>query len=102
MYREVPQELKQVKHWCFFKLVPDEKRGKMKKVPFNPHDGGYGASNNEETWSDFNTAVAANEKFNGNGIGFYFKEPYIGIDLDDIAGEIERYKNGDFETKRNR
>lgn len=98
MYREVPQELKEVKHWCFFKLVPDEKRGKMKKVPFNPHDGGYGASNNEETWSDFNTAVAANEKYNGNGIGFYFKEPYIGIDLDDIAGEIERYKNGDFET----
>lgn len=98
MYREVPQELKEVKHWCFFKLVPDEKRGKMKKVPFNPHDGGYGASNNEETWSDFNTAVAANEKYNGNGIGFYFKEPYVGIDLDDIAGEIERYKNGDFET----
>lgn len=98
MYREVPQELKEVKHWCFFKLVPDEKRGKMKKVPFDPHTGGYGASNNEETWSDFNTAVAANERFNGNGIGFYFKEPYIGIDLDDIAGEIERYKNGDFET----
>lgn len=98
MYKEVPQELKEANHWCFFKLVPDEKRGKMKKVPFNPHTGGYGASNNEATWSDFQTAVAANEKYNGNGIGFYFKEPYVGIDLDDIAGELERYKNGDYET----
>lgn len=98
MYREVPQELKELNQWCFFKLVPDKKRDKMKKVPFNPHTGGYGASNNEETWSDFETAVAAKERFNGSGIGFYFKEPYVGIDLDDIAGEIERYKNGDFET----
>lgn len=97
MYEEVPQELKQVNHWCFFKLVPDEKRKKMKKVPFNPHSGGYGASNDEQTWSDFETAVAANEKYNGNGIGFYFKEPYVGIDLDDIAGELERYKNNDYE-----
>lgn len=97
MYRQIPSELKNLKQWCFFKLIPDQKRGKNKKVPFNAYTGEFGRSNDESTWSDFETAVAAKEEFNGDGIGFYFKAPYLGIDLDNIPEELERYKNGDIE-----
>jgi len=97
MYSSLPEELKQTNNWCFFKLIPDGKKDKMKKVPFNPHNGEFGKSNDENTWSDFETAVAANERYQGNGIGFYFKEPYLGIDIDNIADEIERYLVGDIE-----
>lgn len=97
MYRQIPSELKNLKQWCFFKLIPDQKRGKNKKVPFNAYTGEFGRSNDESTWSDFETAVAAKEEFNGDGIGFYFKAPYLGIDLDNIPEELERYKNGDNE-----
>lgn len=97
MYKQIPNELKQLKQWCFFKLIPDPKRDKNKKVPFNAYTGEFGRSNDESTWSDFETAVAAKEEFNGDGIGFYFKAPYLGIDLDDIPEELERYKNGDIE-----
>lgn len=64
-------------------------------MPINAYDGSPGRSNDETTWSDFETAVESINKFGCDGIGFYFKEPYIGIDIDDIPTDIERYLSGD-------
>lgn len=97
MYKQIPSELKELKQWCFFKLIPDPKRDKQKKVPFNAYNGEFGKSNDESTWSDFETAVSAKEKFNGDGIGFYFKAPYLGIDIDNVSNDLERFKLGDIE-----
>jgi putative DNA primase/helicase len=93
MYEAIPKELKQLKQWCCFKLQP--RNGKMTKIPVDANTGELGKSNDESTWADFNTAQEAIQKFRCDGIGFYFKPPYFGIDIDNVQTEIERYKTGD-------
>lgn len=89
MLEAVPEELKELHHWGCFKLQP---RGdKMTKIPVDPHTGGPGKSNDESTWSDFETAAEAMQDLGCDGLGFYFKPPYFGIDLDDVQTEIEDY-----------
>lgn len=73
MYENIPQELKKVKQWVCWG---------GEKLPKNPYTGGNAQSNNPDTWSDFETAVAAVSKYGFNGIGFMFAAPYFGVDLD--------------------
>lgn len=95
MYEAVPAELKQLKQWCGFRF---EKRGtKMTKIPIDANTGKAGKSNDESTWSDFKTALSAITDLRLDGLGFYFKEPYFGIDIDDVWTEIERYKMDDID-----
>lgn len=95
MYEAIPEELKDLQQWCCFKLQP---RGeKMTKIPIDANTGGLGKSNDESTWADFDTAFAAIEKYKLDGLGFYFKEPYFGIDIDNVGEEIRRYKADDHE-----
>lgn len=42
MYEQIPQELKALPNWICWDAVPDEKRGKIKKVPINALTGGGG------------------------------------------------------------
>jgi len=95
MYEHVPKELKTLKQWCCFKF---EKRGeKMTKIPIDANTGKAGKSNDESTWSDFQTALSAITDLGLDGLGFYFKEPYFGIDIDNVLSEIERYKMDDID-----
>lgn len=95
MYEAVPDELKELKQWCCFQLIYDEKRDKYTKIPVNAYTGEKAKSNDERTWADFETALESSKKY--DGIGFFFKEPYIGIDIDDVETEIRRYKQDDHE-----
>ena len=61
MYEQIPQELKALPNWICWDAVPDEKRGKIKKVPINALTGGGAMSNNPSTWCGFDTAVRASE-----------------------------------------
>lgn len=97
MYEKIPTELKNLKQWCVYKLVWDEKRNKHTKIPYNANNGYKAKSNDESTWSDFQTALNAVSTFNMSGLGFFFKPPYFGIDIDNAEGEVERYKTGDVE-----
>lgn len=40
MYEQIPQEIKALPNWICWDAVPDEKRGKIKKVPINALTGG--------------------------------------------------------------
>ena len=91
MYSKVPYELKELNRWCCFKIM--ERQGRQTKVPINANTGELAKSNDESTWADFDTALASSVHY--DGIGFFFKEPYIGIDIDDVRNDIERYKNDD-------
>lgn len=93
MYEAVPEELKELKQWCCFQLIWDEKRQRYTKIPINAYNGEKAKSNDEGTWADFETALETSKQF--DGIGFFFKEPYIGIDIDDVEPEINRYKEED-------
>lgn len=90
MYENIPYELKELEHWCCYKLVWDEKRDKYTKIPYDAKTGLKAKSNDESTWTDFETAYNA-MKYGFDGLGFFFKEPYIGIDLDNVKEDIERY-----------
>jgi putative DNA primase/helicase len=83
--------LKDLHQWCGFKL--QKRNGKLTKMPIDANTGHNGKSNDENSWADFETALSSINKFNCDGIGFYFKPPYFGIDLDNVGEEIERYKN---------
>ncbi len=73
MYEKIPSELKTLKQWVCFT---------NDKLPKNAYTGGNAQSNNPSTWSDFETAVNAVEKYGFNGVGFMFAPPYFGVDLD--------------------
>ncbi len=89
MYSKIPYELKELNRWCCFNIV--ERNGRRTKVPVNPATGQLAKSNTPNTWSDFDTALAASGRY--DGIGFFFQEPYIGIDIDDVRQDIDNYRN---------
>lgn len=93
MYEAIPEELKELKQWCCFKF---QQRGeKRTKIPIDANTGKAGKSNDSSTWADFETALTAIDKYQLDGLGFYFQEPYFGIDLDGIRPEIDRFVKDD-------
>lgn len=97
-YEKLPQELRELRQWGLYRKTWSEEKQKYLKEPVNPHNGYLGKSNDESTWSDIQTALSAIDKFNADGLAFYFKPPYIGIDLDDIGDDLDRYLQGDIES----
>lgn len=94
MYEKIPGELKKLPNWVCWKAVQDDVRGKIKKLPINPHTGGQAQSNNSSTWSDYETAVKMSANF--SGIGFMFSNcEYFGVDIDNISDEVNAYQQGD-------
>lgn len=97
-YSKIPLELRELKQWGLYKRSWNEQRKKYNKLPVNPFTGNSGSSTNEGTWSDFQTALSSIKKHNADGLAFYFKAPYVGIDLDDVGEDLNRYLLGDYET----
>ena len=95
MYSNIPQELKSLNQWCCFKIV--KRDGKKTKLPVNANTGAMAKSNDETTWASFETAVDAVSNLGCDGIGFFFKYPYVGVDLDNIREDIEQYYYGERE-----
>ena len=95
MYNNIPNELKNIQNWVCWKAYPDSNsHSGIKKVPINPLTGGQAMSNNPQTWSSYETAVRASEKY--DGIGFMFSNSgFFGIDLDDCRDDINVYLKGD-------
>jgi len=88
VYDKIPYELKELDHWCCFKIEKVD-NGRFTKRPYNPNTNEMAKSNDESTWVSFEDA--ASQSLNYDGIGFFFKAPYVGIDLDKVENEIEEY-----------
>jgi putative DNA primase/helicase len=83
--RFVPDSMKQKNQWVCWKL--DGKR----KLPFNARTGTMASSTDSSTWSDYQTAQDAAEKYGYNGVGYEIVKGEIAIDLDhcrDEAGNL--------------
>lgn len=80
LYKNIPEELKKLKQFVCWS---------GDKLPKNPYTGGNAQSNNKDTWSDFETACKAVDKYHFNGIGFMFAPPYFGVDMDDCVENQE-------------
>ena len=93
----IPEELKKLKQWCVYSIVQPKKQGQHKgKIPINPVTNKGASSADYNTWVDFKTAV--DNSANYDGLGFFFNDDYIGIDIDDIAEEIEAFKQNPANT----
>ncbi|ELZ68849.1 hypothetical protein C457_10576 [Haloferax prahovense DSM 18310] len=80
---QLPPELREREQWvCWRSEMRDDK---ATKVPVNPTTGGFGSATDSVTWADLDTAVAAVESDDADGIGFVFTDddPFVGVDLDD-------------------
>ncbi|MCC8294768.1 DNA primase, partial [Staphylococcus pseudintermedius] len=88
MYDNIPYELKELDRWCCFKIEQGT-NGRKTKRPYNPLTNKMAKSNDESTWVSFEDAASLS--INYDGIGFFFKEPYIGVDLDGVGKEITEY-----------
>lgn len=95
MYERIPQELKSLKRWGLYKLEWQPERGKYTKYPKDPSNGGNGKSNDPATWSDFETALQAMGDYGMDGLGFYFQPPYVGIDVDHLDQDLDRWRAGE-------
>lgn len=96
MYEKIPNELKKLTQWGCFHREWVEARGKYTKIPIDPWTGGPGKSNDQSTWSDFDTALRALDKYpNADGLAFYFANGYVGLDIDHVADELEKVAAGD-------
>lgn len=70
--------------WKWTENKKDPSQSKWTKVPKNPKTGGNAMSNERSTWSEFETACKAVDKYGFAGIGVMFADGLIGIDLDDV------------------
>jgi putative DNA primase/helicase len=95
MYEKIPEELQKLTQWGVFRKKWIESRKKYTKIPVNPWDGKAGKSNDNSTWSDFHTALVAIDKYDCDGLAFYFANGYVGLDIDHIEDELEAVRGGD-------
>lgn len=98
-YEQIPNELRSLRQWGLFKLKYVPERKKNTKIPFNAMNGEKARTNDQDTWTDFNTALAALKRNSKefDGLSFFFANGYAGIDIDHVATDIERYRTGDLE-----
>ena len=62
-YENIPKELKMLKRWVCFKVLPDD-NGKTTKRPYNALTGNFARVNDELTWTSFDIAIRGCAKYN--------------------------------------
>lgn len=77
----IPEELKQVDQWVCWQGLD--------KIPKNAKTGNNAQSNNPDTWSSFDDAVAGCERYGFDGLGFMFANGYFGVDLDHCLDNVD-------------
>ena len=84
-----PKELSGLRQWICWRLEPDPKSDKPRKVPYDPKTGRRASSTNAESWATLAEAQAACEKYLFTGVGFVFtaESGIVGVDIDHCLNE---------------
>ena len=84
-----PKELSDLCQWICWRLEPDPKSDKPRKVPYDPKTGRKASSTTPDTWATLAEAMAAREKYLFTGVGFVFTEEcgIVGVDIDHCRNE---------------
>lgn len=72
----IPAELRNIPQWVCWRY--EERNGKLTKVPIDPLRGTYASVDDPFSWSDFDTALAACDRWGCNGVGIVLT-PDLGI-----------------------
>lgn len=97
-YSKIPKDLRSLRQWGLFRKKWQPERKKYNKFPVDAHNGENAKSNDPSTWTSFDEALIGLEKYQADGLAFFFKAPYIGIDIDHVRDEMEQYIGGDREN----
>lgn len=87
-YSDIPQDLQALRQWICWR--ESEIDGKLTKLPLRPIDGKLASVTNPLDWTDFDTAVQAAVYRNGIGFVFTASDPFVGIDLDNKAANLDK------------
>jgi hypothetical protein len=85
----IPERLRGLEQWvCWKQKLHENKDGSKRwtKVPVDAVNGGFASSTDEETWTDFRTAVGTfntESEIAGVGVSIHDEGNVIGIDIDD-------------------
>ena len=84
-----PKMLTDLPQWICWRLEPDPKSDKPRKVPYDPKTGRKASSTNAATWASLADARAACVKYMFSGIGFVFTAEcgIVGVDIDHCRNE---------------
>ena len=84
-----PKEIAGLRQWICWRLEPDPKSEKPRKIPYDPKTGRKASSTNPDTWASLAEAQAARDKYMFTGIGFVFTEDcgLVGVDIDHCRNE---------------
>lgn len=96
-YENIPTELRSLKQWGLFQKIWQPERNKYTKIPHNALNGGAGKSNDPSTWVDFKTALEALKTYQMDGLAFFFANGYVGLDIDHIGDELDKFRSGDYQ-----
>ena len=79
-----PKVLTVLPQWICWRLEPDPKGDKPRKVPYDPKTGRKASSTNPQTWATLPEAEAARGKYMFTGLGFVFTDKcdIVGVDID--------------------
>lgn len=78
-FANIPEELTALPQWVVWRQV--ERGGEKTKPPFQV-DGSFASSTDPQTWTSYEKARDAAEKFDGIGIVLSDDDPYVGLDFD--------------------
>ena len=84
-----PEEMRKMAQWVGWRLEPDPKGEKPRKVPYDPKTGKRASSTNPETWGTMEQTLEAKDRYMLAGIGFVFTDGcgIIGVDIDHCLDE---------------
>lgn len=87
-----PKELAALPQWICWRLEPDPKSERPRKVPYDPKTGRKASSTNPQTWATLAEAEAARQKYLFTGVGFVFTEAggIVGVDIDHCLSRTVR------------
>lgn len=94
MYEKIPAELKPLAQWGLYKLIWKPEKNKYTKIPYSALTGSKASSTAPEDWTTFDKALEGLERYSLDGLGFFFANGYVGVDVDHIGADLDRWEAG--------
>ena len=95
MYEQIPEELRSLKSWGLYKRIWQPEKNKYTKIPYSALTGTKTSSTEPDQWVTFDEALQALSAYSLDGLGFFFGNGYVGIDVDHIGADLDRMYAGD-------
>lgn len=95
MYEQIPEELRSLKSWGLYKRIWQPEKNKYTKIPYSALTGTKTSSTEPGQWVTFDEALQALSAYSLDGLGFFFGNGYVGIDVDHIGADLDRMYAGD-------